>query len=126
MRRPALVLALLVGAIALTAQQATTASNSVPTTTAVNRAMTVNGATLLSSDYTIVSNQITGVTMRLRAVGLTTKTVSAAFGSGVSVACTPGVPNVLDLVTDLTEADYSCLGFTERADRPRPLVVSVS
>lgn len=126
MRRTTLALALVVGALAVTAQQASTASNAVPPSTATQRATTVNGATLVSLDYTVTGSQITGLTARLQAIGLTTKTLTARFGSDASVLCTAGLPTVIDLTLDLTQADYTCLGFSERANRPRPLVLDVS
>jgi len=126
-RRPLLALALLVGAVGATTQQASTAGNTMPTqTTAVHRATTVTGATAVSMDYTIVGASITTVTVRLQRIGLLTTTVTAAFGSDAPVTCVAGVITILDLLTGLGEADYTCTGFTERADRPRPLVITAS
>lgn len=126
MRRPALALALLLGALAATTQQGSTGSNDLPAeTTAVHRSTTATGATLLSTSYTVSTGQITAVSPRLRGI-LLLKTVTARFGSGVPVVCTPGVFTVLNLVTGLREATYTCVGFLEDADRPRPLRITVS
>jgi hypothetical protein len=126
-RRPLLALALLVGGLAVAAQQASTAGNALPaTTTAVYRATTVTGATLVSLNYTTTAGQVTAVTPRLRGVGLLTSTVTAQFGSGTTVTCTAGLLTVLDVVTGLGEGDFTCLGLLERADRPRELRITAS
>lgn len=125
MRRPALALALLLGALAATTQQGSTASNSVPTSTAVHRSTTATGAALISTSYAVTSGQITAVSPRLRGI-LLLKVVTARFGDGVPVVCTAGAFTVLNLVTGLREATYTCVGFLEDADRPRPLRITVS
>lgn len=127
MRQPLLALALLAGALAVTAQPGSTASNSLPAeTTAVYRATTVTGATLVSMDYTVTGGTITTVTARLQKVDLLGTAVTAAFGQDAPVTCTAGVITILDLVTNLGEADYTCTGFTERAARPRRLTITAS
>lgn len=126
MRRPALALALLLGVVGASTQLGSTSGNSLPAeTTAVYRSTTATGATLLSTSYTVTAGQITGVSARLRGL-LALKTVTARFGSGVPVVCTPGVFTVLDLVTGLREATYTCIGLLEDADRPRPLRITAS
>ena len=126
MRRPALALALLLGVVGASTQLGTTASNDLPTeTTAVYRSTTATGATLLSTSYTVTAGQITAVSPRLRGL-LALKTVTARFGSGVPVVCTPGVFTVLDLLTGLREQSYDCVGLLEDADRPRPLRITAS
>lgn len=126
MRRPALALALLLGALAATTQVGSTAGNSLPSTsTAVHRSTTATGATLLSTSYTMTAGQITAVSPKLRGI-LLLKVVTATFGTGAPVVCTAGVFTVLDVVTGLREATYMCAGFLEDADRPRPLQITVS
>lgn len=126
MRRPLIALALLGGCLAATAQTASTAGNAVPESTAVYRETDVRGATMLSLSYTVVAGTITGVEARLQGTSLLTKSVSARFGSGLSVTCTAGLLTVLNTVTGLGEATYTCLGMSERADRPRRLQITVS
>lgn len=126
MRRPALALALLLGIVGASTQLGSTASNDLPAeTTAVHRLTTTTGATLLSTGYTVSTGQITAVTPKLRGF-LLLKTVTARFGSGPPVVCTPGVFTVLNLVTGLREATYTCVGLLEDADRPRPLQITAS
>lgn len=126
MRRPALAFALLLGIVGASTQLGSTASNDLPAEkTAVYRATTASGATLLSTSYTVTAGQITGVTPRLRGL-LVLKTVTAQFGSGVPVVCTPGAFTVLDVLTGLREQTYSCLGILEDADRPRQLQITAS
>lgn len=126
MRRPALALALLLGVVGASTQLGSTASNDLPAeTTAVYRSTTATGATLLSTGYTVTAGQITGVSPRLRGL-LALKTVTAQFGSGLPVVCTPGVFTVLDVVTGLREATYTCIGLLEDADRPGPLRITAS
>lgn len=127
MRRPVLALALALAGGGLAAvESASTASNSVPSSTAVYRATTVTGATATSINYTITAETITTVTARLQKVDLLLATVTAGFGADAPVQCTAGVITILDTVTNLGEADYTCTGFTERADRPRPLTITAS
>lgn len=126
MRRPALALALLLGVVGASTQLGTTSSNDLPAeTTAVYRSTTATGATLLSTSYTVTAGQITAVSPRLRGL-LALKTVTARFGSGVPVVCTPGVFTVLDVLTGLREQSYDCVGLLEDADRPRPLRITAS
>lgn len=128
MRRPALALALsLAGGGLAVVQPAWTASNSVPSSTAVYRATTVTGASAVSINYTITAETITTVTARLQKVDLLlTTVVTAEFGGEAPLQCVAGVITILDLVTNLGQADYTCTGFTERADRPRPLTITAS
>lgn len=134
MRRPLLALALLVGAVGATAQQASTASNSIPESTAVYRGTTVTGATLLSLGYTIAGASITAVSPKLRGDGLlagtlsnlTPKTVTAQFGSDAPVTCVMTASTLLDSLTGAAEATYDCAGTSESADRPAGLLVEVT
>lgn len=133
MRRPLLGLALVVGVLGLTAQQASTASNSLPAeTTAVYRSTTVTGATLLRMGYTVIGGQITAVVPKLRGTGLLSsvdlsKAVTARFGSDEPVACVETASSLLNALTGLAEVTYDCpLLLLEDADRPRPLVVTAS
>lgn len=126
MRRPLLALALLGGALAASTQAASTASSSVPSSTAVYRETAVSGATMTSVDYVVTAGSITAVEPRLRGIDLLTRTVTARFGTGTAVTCTAGLLTVLDVVTGLGEATYTCLGLSEDADRPRKLQISVS
>lgn len=127
MRRPLLGLALLAGALAVTAQQASTANNAMPAeTTAVYRATSVANATAVSLDYTMTGGTITTVVARLQKTDLLTTTVTAAFGGDLAVTCAAGLITILDTLTNLGEADYTCTGFTERADKPRPLTITAS
>ena len=93
--------------------------------TPVYRSPAATGATLLSTSYTVTAGQITAVSPRLRGL-LALKTVTARFGSGVPVVCTPGVFTVLDVLTGLREQSYDCVGLLEDADRPRPLRITAS
>jgi hypothetical protein len=125
-RRPLLGLAVLSGCLVATLQPGSTASSSVPTTTAVHRQTAVSGATMTSIRYEVTGGAITTVTPRLRGIDLLTKTVQAAFGAGAAVPCTAGVLTVLDVLTGLGEATYTCTGLLEDADRPRRLQITVS
>lgn len=127
MRRPLLALALLAGALGAATVSASTASNSVPESTAVYRATTVKGATALSFDYTVVGGTITTVTTRLQKVDLSLLTVvTADFGGDPWVQCTTSLISIVDTLTNLGQADYTCTGFAEDADRPRRLTINVS
>ena len=125
MRRPLLAVALLAGVIATALQQGSTAGNAVPPSTAVYRSTAVTGATLVSLDYTTTGGTVTALTVKLRGVELLAKTVTAHFGSDPAVSCIVGASLILD-VTQLTEATYTCAGFAEPADRPRPLQIAAS
>lgn len=127
MRRPALPLALLAVALGVSAQSALTASNSVPSSTAVYRATTVSGATAVSMKYTMTGDAITTVRARLQKVDLLlTTVVQGRFGADAAVLCTTDLVTVVDVLTNLGEAEYTCTGFTEDADRPRALTITVS
>lgn len=126
MRRPLLGFALLAGVLGTVTQQASTAGLGMTSqTTAVHRATTVHGATLISLSYTMSGGRITAITPRLRGIGLPLTAV-ARFGTGSAVECTRAPLSTLNPLTGLGEADYRCLGLTESADRPRPLVITVS
>lgn len=126
MRRPVIALGLLVGAVAATTQVGSTASNAVPESTAVQRSTTVTGADAVSIQNVVTAGKITTVTARLRKTGLLTTTVSARFGSDPAVICAAGVITVLNAITGLGEASYTCTGFLEDASRPRPLRITAS
>lgn len=126
MRRPLLALALLAGGLAAAAVPASTASNSVPSSTAVYRETAVSGATLTSISYTVTAQRITAVEPRLQGISLLTKTVTASFGGGVAVPCTAGLLTVLNAATGLGEATFTCLGLDESADRPRKLQITAA
>lgn len=125
--RPLLALGLLVGALGAAAVSASTASNTLPESTAVHRATTVNGASALAFDYTVVGGQIPAFTVRVQKVGLSLLTsVTADFGGDLPVQCIAGSISIVDALTNLGQADYTCIGFVEDADRPRPLTINVS
>ena len=126
MRRPLLGLALLSGCVVAALQPASTASNSVPSSTAVHRETAVSGGTLMAIRYVVAGDTITAVEPRLRGTSLLTKTVRARFGSGRRVTCTAGLITVLNAATGLGEATYTCTGLLESADRPRKLQITVS
>lgn len=126
MRRPLLAIALLAGCLAAGTQTVSTASNVVPSSTAVHRQTSVSGASMSSLGYDVAGGTITAVRPRLRGVSLLTKTVNAGFGSGPAVPCTAGLLTVLNALTGLGEATYACLGLNEHADRPRPLQITVT
>ena len=92
----------------------------------MHRATTVTGATAVSVDYTVTGDTITSVVARLQKVDLLGVTATAAFGSDAPVTCTAGVITIVDVVLNLGEADYTCTGFTERAERPRELTITAS
>ena len=117
---------LLVGGVCLSAQQGTTASNSLASSTAVHRATTVTGATMLNIDYAVSAGLVTAVSPRLRGTSLLTRTVTARFGADSPVVCTAGPLTLLDSTTGLGEATYSCTGLLEPADRPRLLSITAS
>lgn len=126
--RQALLAVTLLGAAAVAAgQQASTASNSMPAqSTAVYRAASVTGATAVSIQNTVTAGTITTVTARLQKVDLLGTTVTAGFGSDTPVTCAAGVVTIVDVLLNLGEADYTCTGFSERADKPRPLTITAS
>lgn len=127
MRRPVIALVLLVGGVATTTQLAATGSSVLPSqTTAGYRAATVSGATAVSISNTVVAGKITAVTARLRGTTLLTSTVRARFGADSAVTCTAGPITVLNTLTGLGEADYTCTGFLEDASRPRSLLLTAS
>ena len=128
MRRPVLALALLGAAVVVTAQQASTAGNALPAeTTAVYRATTASGATLVSTEYAMTGSTITGVTTRLRKTNLlSTTVVTASFGGDAPRTCVGGLITIVSLTLNIGEADYTCTGFAERADRPRELTIRAS
>lgn len=126
MRRPLKALALLLGAVGIAAQSASTASNSLPSSTAVYRATTVTGAAMVSLDYTISAGQITGLTATLRGTGLLDAAVTAQFSGDPAVLCTRVSLNLLDLLTGLREGTYTCSPLLESADRPAPLQITAS
>lgn len=130
MRRPLLALALLGGCLTAATQVGSTAGSTMPVpNTAVYRSTAVNGATLLSVNYTVTQGKITAVRPDLREVGLAVKVVTIRFGSDLPLPCTRLSLNVLNVVTTLARATYTCAVPTlpgEPADRPRPLVVTVS
>lgn len=133
MRRQLLAVALLAGAAAATAQQASTAGNALPAeTTAVYRATSITGGTLVSLSYTHVGSTIAGVTPTIQGTGLLKsltnplpKTVVARLGSSTA-PCTQTAGSVLGGLLGLERATYDCTGLTGRADRPPPLVITVS
>ena len=126
MRRHALGLALLLGVVSLGTGSASTAGSSVATSTAVHRTTSVSGATMTSMRYEVTGDAITTVTPRLRGTSLLTKTVHARFGADAAVPCTAGLLTVLNSVTGLGEATYTCTGLLEDAARPRALQISVA
>lgn len=134
MRRPLLALALVGTALAAVTQQGSTASNDVPSqTTAVYRSTTVHGATLLSMSYSVTDGSIHAVTPELRGVGLLPgvggllpKVVTAHFDAQAPAPCTVTASALLDALTRLAEATYTCGPFLEDADRPQPLTITVS
>lgn len=126
MRRPLLATALLAACLAAATQTASTAGSAVPGSTAVYRETAVSGATLTSLSYAVTGSTITAVRPRLRGTNLLTKAVTARFGSGTPVPCTAGLLSVLNAVTGLGEATYTCLGLSEPAARPRKLQVTVA
>lgn len=126
MRRPLTGFALLLAIAATGVQQASTAGNTLPSSTAVYRSTTVTGATPVSMDYAITGNQITGLSTTLRGTGLLNVAVRAQFAGDASVLCTRLSLRVLDLLTNLGEGTYSCPGLLEPADRPAALRITVS
>lgn len=126
-RSSLLAAAVVVVGLAAGAPSALTAGNDVPASTAVYRATTVTGAQLVSLDYTITAGTVTTVTARLQKTDLLTTTlVTAAFGADDAVSCVGGLITIVDVTLNLGQADYTCTGFTERADRPRGLSVNAS
>lgn len=103
---------------------ASTAGNTLPSSVAVYQSTTVTGATLVSMKYDGAAGAITTVYPRLRATDLALRTVTARFGAGPTVTCVAG-ETLTDVVTNLGEGTFTCTGFTERADRPGPLTVTV-
>ena len=127
MRRHAIAVGLLACAVATTTQIGSTAGSALPSeTTAVYRSATVIGAQTVSIRHTVTAGTITAVTARLRKTGLLTTTVTARFGSDTAVVCTAGIITVLNALTGLGEADYTCTGFLENSARPRPLTIRAS
>jgi len=125
MRRPMLAAVLLLGSVAASGGVASTAGNVVPASTAVHRETAVSGATMTSIRYEVTGDTITTVTPRLRGIDLLSRTVQAAFGTSAAVPCTAGLLTVLDAVTGLGEATYTCTGLLEDANRPRKLQITV-
>ncbi len=127
MRRPLIALALLVGGLAASTQLVATGSNVLPgESTAVHHSASVSGATAVAITNTVFAGNVTVVTARLRRTDLLTTTVRARFGSDPAVICTAGLITVINALTGLGEADYTCAGFLESGDRPRPLTITAS
>lgn len=126
MRRMLLAAVLVVASTGGIAQQALTASSTLPPTLVVHRGTTVTGATLMRLEFATTDGSITAVTARLRGTTLLSATVRAAFGGDTPVTCTAGLFTVLDAGTGLGEAEYTCLGLSEQSDRPRELALSAS
>lgn len=126
MRRPLLALALLAGAVGVGAGSASTASNTLQTTNvAVHRVTSISGATPVSLGHTVTDGMITAVTPKVRDVGLLSQTATARFAGGTTVTCTRLSLQILDLLTDLGEATYTCTGLLAPAERPPNLYISV-
>lgn len=127
MRRPLLALVLLAGVVVLGAGSASTAGNALQTTNvAVHRVTTISGATPVSLGHTVTGGQITAVTPTVRDIGLLGQTATARFAGGTTVTCTRVSLQILDLLTDLGEATYTCTGLLAPAERPPALVITVS
>lgn len=134
MRRPALALVMLLGVVGASTQLGSTSGNSLPAeTTAVQRSTTVSGGTLISMGYTVTGDSIVSVQPTLQGVGLLPtvtgllgKSVTVRFGSSPAVTCSVTASTLINAVTRLAEATYSCGGLLEDADRPRPLQITAS
>jgi hypothetical protein len=102
-----------------------TASNSVPASTAGYNAVTVTGATMTDTSYTVAAGVITGFTMQLKGVYLLSTTTlittaKAHFNSNLDTPCTV-TTNLLAGTSTVT-----CTGFTQTANRSWRLTVAVS
>ncbi len=113
MRKMTVAGMLTVGAIALAAGSASTASNTVPNSVAGYGTSTISGATATSLDYTLSADgsQITGANLVFQG-DQTGRTISAGFGSDALRSCTVGTytPGLLGAqgTTSVT-----CSGFSQ-------------
>ena len=112
MRRPKLAAAVVVAALALAVQQASTASNSIPPSTLGSGQTTVTGATMLRISWTYVNSTATAFTITLQGSQLL-KTVTASYVDGGALVC--AAPT---LDTNLNSA-VTCTGTAPRRGLPR-------
>lgn len=134
MKRSAAAGAALAAVLAGGLATASTASNSIPNSTAGHTAITVSGAKMRSISYTIAAGTITGFTVNLKGPATTTVTVAgvpvtttlfttvrARFGTGTQVLCTLGLYSASNDQTPAT-----CTGFAQPAARSWSLQITVS
>ena len=131
MRRPVLALALLVGAVTLTSQPASTASNTfdVASNTASYRSVGIQNSSsrstsLKSLGYTVAVGQIKDVRPTFRG-DLRGRTIKARYGNDTPVACGSLLYSLLGLLGG-SETKVTCAGLNEDAARPRALTFLIS
>jgi hypothetical protein len=120
---PVLVAAAALGVLAVGGSS--TASNTVPRSTAAYNTVTVSGAKMTGISYTVAAGVITGFTVQLKGVYVLSTTTlittaKAHFNSNLDTPCTV-TTNLLAGTSTVT-----CAGFTQTANRSWRLTVSVS
>ncbi|SNR64820.1 hypothetical protein [Blastococcus mobilis] len=121
MRKITVAGVLAVGAIALAAGSASTASNTVPSSVAGYGTSTVSGATAESLEYTLSADGTTITDAALVFTGnLTGQTVEAGFGSNALTACSVGTYDSVNNETPVT-----CAGFSQATSTSSTFNVAV-
>ena len=129
MRKMTVAGVLAVGAIALAAGSASTASNTLNVDALAGYgSVTVTGATATSIDYTLsaAGTQITGADL-VFAGDLRGNEVTAGFGSGAPQSCTVGTYTAPDGLLGVEETTaVSCTGFSQATADATTFNVAVS
>jgi hypothetical protein len=122
MRKLTMAGVLAVGALAVAAGTASTASNTVPASVAGYGTSTISGATATSLKYTLNADGTQITTADLVFTGNQTgKTIKAGFGTDALSSCTVGVHDATANTTPV-----SCGGFTQSTATSSSFNVAVS
>ena len=132
-RKPLLALALLVGTVALAAQQASTANNAVDVESniATYRSVSIQNTSTRTTSLKSVSytNLVPGTTNEVTAVlsgDLSLRTIRARYGTDTPVNCSKTLVSVVGGLLGAKDTQIRCGVFTEDADRPRALTFQIS
>ena len=130
-QRPLLALALFVGAVIVTGQPASTASNTfdVASNTVSYRSVGIQNSStrstsLKSLGYTVALGQIKDVRPTFNG-DLRGRTIRARYGNDTPVTCGSLLYSLLGLLGG-SETTVTCAGLNEDADRPRALTFLIS